>query len=56
MYTISREEFKNQNFTLSTLRETAQFLWECGNQLYDYEVKKNGKQLSGSLIEEFRKL
>jgi len=56
MYTISREEFKNEKFTLSNLREKAQFLWECGNTLYDYEVKKNGKQLSGTLKEEFRKL
>lgn len=51
MYTISREEFKNETFTKETLRYTAQELWEQGNKLYDYEVKKDGKNIN-SLTEE----
>lgn len=51
MYTISRAEFDNQELTLEELRYNAQELWEQGNRLYDYEVKKDGEHIN-SLTEE----
>lgn len=51
MYTISRPEFKNLELTKEDLRYNAQELWSEGNSLYNYEVKKDGKNIN-SLKEE----